>query len=51
MKKLNLAGGEPLIVDRGHYAGEIFRYCKEELDLESTSIITNGSKMTSEWLD
>ena len=28
MRKINLAGGEPTIVDQGHYAGELIRYAK-----------------------
>ena len=26
------------------------RYCKEDLDLESVTIITNGSKVTESWM-
>ena len=50
MQKLNLAGGEPLIVDRGHFAGEICRFSKVELGIESVSIVSNGSKITEEWV-
>ena len=26
------------------------RYCKEELDIESVSIVSNGSKITESWM-
>jgi hypothetical protein len=32
------------------FLGEIFRYCKEDLGLESTSVVTNGSKVTEKWM-
>ena len=50
MKKINFAGGEPFIPDSGHFLGHLVRYCKEELHLESVSIISNGSKITEEWM-
>ncbi len=43
MKKLNLSGGEPFLHER--FVGEICRYAKEELRLESMSIVSNGSKI------
>lgn len=43
MRKLNIAGGEPFL--HPAFLGEILRYCKEALGLESVSIITNGSKV------
>src|SRR5687767_11001246 len=49
MKKLNISGGEPLL--KPDFIGDVFRFCKEELLLESCSIVTNGSKVTEKWLD
>ncbi|THV03346.1 radical SAM enzyme [Dendrothele bispora CBS 962.96] len=49
MKKLNISGGEPFL--KPDFIGEIFRYCKEELHIESCSIVNNGSKVTEKWLD
>jgi radical S-adenosyl methionine domain-containing protein 2 len=48
MKKLNISGGEPFLNPR--YIGEIFKFCKEELNLESTSVVCNGSKVTEKWV-
>ncbi|KAG8784514.1 Radical S-adenosyl methionine domain-containing protein 2 [Ceratobasidium sp. 428] len=49
MKKLNISGGEPFL--NATYIGEVFKFCKTELKLESTSVVTNGSKVTEKWLD
>ncbi|KAF8202260.1 hypothetical protein BJ912DRAFT_944266 [Pholiota molesta] len=49
MKKLNISGGEPFL--KPAFIGEIFRFCKEELHLESCSVVNNGSKVTEKWLD
>jgi radical S-adenosyl methionine domain-containing protein 2 len=43
MKKLNFAGGEPMLY--ADFVGELAEYCKTELRLESVSIVTNGSLM------
>lgn len=48
MKKLNFAGGEPFLASK--LLGELAKYSKEVLCLESVSVVTNGSKVTSEWL-
>jgi radical S-adenosyl methionine domain-containing protein 2 len=48
MRKINFAGGEPFLYPRK--LGELCRYCKEVLGLESVSIITNGTKVTEKWL-
>ena len=29
----------------GRYLGEMVRFCKEELDIESVTVVTNGSKV------
>ncbi|RYO94504.1 hypothetical protein DL764_007823 [Monosporascus ibericus] len=48
MRKLNIAGGEPFLYP--HLLTELLRYCKEELSLESISIVSNGSKIREKWL-
>ena len=45
MKKINFAGGEPFLIKRGEYLGELVRFCKEDLEVESVTIVTNGSKV------
>ncbi|KAI1741069.1 hypothetical protein F4680DRAFT_417069 [Xylaria scruposa] len=49
MRKINFAGGEPLLYP--HTLAMLCRFCKEELKLESVSIITNGTKVTKKWLE
>ncbi|KAF9564150.1 radical SAM enzyme [Agrocybe pediades] len=49
MKKINISGGEPFLKPK--FLGEIIKYCKKDLNLESTGIICNGSKVTEKWLD
>jgi len=49
MRKLNISGGEPFL--NAKYIGEVFKYCKEELRLESTSVVCNGSKVTEKWMN
>lgn len=49
MVKLNISGGEPYL--QPDFIGEIFRFCKNELHLESCTVVTNGSKVTEKWLD
>ena len=48
MRKINFAGGEPFLYPRK--LGELCRYCKEVLGLESVSIVTNGTNVTEKWL-
>ncbi|KIX06957.1 uncharacterized protein Z518_04933 [Rhinocladiella mackenziei CBS 650.93] len=48
MKKLNFAGGEPFLYPK--FLGSLVGYCKEELHLESVSIVTNGSLVTKSFL-
>ncbi|CZS92393.1 related to Radical S-adenosyl methionine domain-containing protein 2 [Rhynchosporium agropyri] len=48
MKKLNFAGGEPMLYPK--VVGELARYCKIELGLESVSIVTNGSLVKPQFL-
>jgi radical S-adenosyl methionine domain-containing protein 2 len=49
MKKLNISGGEPFL--KPDFIGKIFQFCKEELHLESCTVVNNGSKVTEQWLD
>lgn len=49
MRKINFAGGEPFLYPKK--LAMLCRFCKEELGLESVSIITNGTKVTKKWLD
>jgi radical S-adenosyl methionine domain-containing protein 2 len=48
MRKLNIAGGEPFLYPR--LLTELLQYGKEELDIESISIVSNGSKITEKWM-
>lgn len=49
MKKINISGGEPFLKPK--FLGEIIKFCKVDLGLESTGIICNGSKVTDKWLN
>ncbi|XP_002721180.1 S-adenosylmethionine-dependent nucleotide dehydratase RSAD2 [Oryctolagus cuniculus] len=49
MEKINFSGGEPFIHDRGRYLGELVRFCKAELRLQSVSIVSNGSLIRERW--
>jgi radical S-adenosyl methionine domain-containing protein 2 len=49
MRKLNFAGGEPFLYPV--FLGELAKHCKQVLQLESVSVVTNGSKVTEAWLD
>ncbi|TKW59467.1 Radical S-adenosyl methionine domain-containing protein 2 [Colletotrichum tanaceti] len=48
MRKLNIAGGEPFLHPK--FLGELLRYCKQDLGLESISIVSNGSKIQQKFL-
>lgn len=49
MRKINFAGGEPFLYP--HLLAMLCRYCKNELKLESVSIISNGTKIRKQWLE
>lgn len=49
MEKINFSGGEPFIKNKGNYVGQLVHYCKQELDLPSVTIVSNGSLITEEW--
>ena len=48
MKKINFAGGEPFM--NAEFLGQLVKYCKETLELQSVSVVTNGSKVPKKWL-
>jgi MoaA/NifB/PqqE/SkfB family radical SAM enzyme len=48
MRKLNIAGGEPFLYPK--FLAESLRYSKEELRLESVSIVSNSSKILEKWM-
>ena len=50
MKKINFSGGEPFLYKRGQFLGELVKYCKQELNIDSVSIISNGSLITEKWM-
>ena len=49
MKKLNLSGGEPFLYPK--LVGQMIEYCKQELNLESVSIVSNGSKIKENFFE
>lgn len=49
MQKINFSGGEPFLYAR--YLGELVKFCKQNLRLESVSIVSNGSKITKKWME
>ena len=48
MKKLNFAGGEPFLYPS--FLHKLLRYGKDELGIESISIVSNGSKITEKFM-
>ncbi|KAL7899857.1 hypothetical protein HDV63DRAFT_416562 [Trichoderma sp. SZMC 28014] len=48
MKKINFAGGEPFIHPK--FLGAMIDFCKDDLGLESVSIVTNGSLVRESFL-
>ncbi|KAI1341817.1 hypothetical protein F5Y15DRAFT_413741 [Xylariaceae sp. FL0016] len=49
MRKINFAGGEPFLYP--DKLAMLCRFCKDELGLESVSIITNGTKVSRKWIE
>ncbi|KAI1431542.1 hypothetical protein GGR50DRAFT_59480 [Xylaria sp. CBS 124048] len=49
MRKINFAGGEPFLYPK--QLAMLCRFCKEDLGLESVSIISNGTKITKRWME
>ncbi|KAF2140422.1 uncharacterized protein K452DRAFT_352140 [Aplosporella prunicola CBS 121167] len=48
MRKINFAGGEPFLYP--DFLGHLVNFCKEDLALESVSIVTNGSLVKESFL-
>lgn len=48
MRKINFAGGEPFLYKE--FLGSLLRFCKDQLRLESVSIVTNGSLLDQAFL-
>ncbi|KAL2000913.1 hypothetical protein VTN02DRAFT_2467 [Thermoascus thermophilus] len=48
MKKINFAGGEPLLYPA--LLRKLVIFCKKDLGLESVSIVTNGSKLSEKFM-
>ncbi|XP_056637978.1 S-adenosylmethionine-dependent nucleotide dehydratase RSAD2-like [Diorhabda sublineata] len=51
MKKINFSGGEPFLPNRGKHLGEMVKYCKKDLKLESVTIVSNGSLIKENWFE
>ncbi|GAA6108718.1 radical S-adenosyl methionine domain-containing protein 2 [Tachysurus ichikawai] len=49
MEKINFSGGEPFLHHKGVFLGEMVQYCKQELQLPSVSIVSNGSMIRETW--
>ena len=49
IEKINFSGGEPFLQDRGEYLGRLVKFCKQELQLPSVSIVSNGSLIRERW--
>ena len=49
MRKINFAGGEPFLYPKK--LAMLCRFAKVNLQLESVSIITNGTKVREEWME
>lgn len=48
-KKVNFAGGEPLLREYQKYLGPLIQFAKEDLMFESVSIVSNGSELDPKW--
>lgn len=49
MEKINFSGGEPFLHDKGDFLGKMVQYCKQDLQLPSVSIVSNGSMIKENW--
>ncbi|KAM4625369.1 S-adenosylmethionine-dependent nucleotide dehydratase RSAD2 [Polymixia lowei] len=47
MEKINFSGGEPFY--HGDFLGKLVQYCKQDLQLPSVSIVSNGSMIREKW--
>jgi len=50
MDKISFSGGEPFMIDKGKYLGELIRYSKKDLGLKTVSVLSNGSLITEDWM-
>lgn len=49
MEKINFSGGEPFLHDKGEFLGKLVQFCKQDLQLPSVSIVSNGSMIREKW--
>uniref|UniRef100_A0AAQ5ZJY2 S-adenosylmethionine-dependent nucleotide dehydratase RSAD2 n=1 Tax=Amphiprion ocellaris TaxID=80972 RepID=A0AAQ5ZJY2_AMPOC len=49
MEKINFSGGEPFLHEKGEFLGEMVQFCKQDLQLPSVSIVSNGSMIKEKW--
>lgn len=49
MEKINFSGGEPFLHEKGDFLGELVQFCKQDLQLPSVSIVSNGSMIKEKW--
>jgi radical S-adenosyl methionine domain-containing protein 2 len=49
MRKINFAGGEPFLYE--DFLGQMIDFCKQDLQLESVSIVTNSSRVKQSFLE
>ncbi|KPP76271.1 hypothetical protein Z043_104394, partial [Scleropages formosus] len=49
MEKINFSGGEPFFHEGGEFLGKLVQYCKQDLQLPSVSIVSNGSMIKEGW--
>ncbi|MBN3310308.1 RSAD2 protein, partial [Amia calva] len=49
MEKINFSGGEPFLHERGDFLGKLVQFCKQDLELQSVSIVSNGSLIREKW--
>lgn len=49
MEKINFSGGEPFLHERGDFLGKLVQFCKQDLQLPSVSIVSNGSMIKENW--
>ena len=48
MRKINFAGGEPFVKHK--FLAKMLEYCKKDLQIESVSIVSNGSLITESFI-
>ncbi|XP_008278225.1 S-adenosylmethionine-dependent nucleotide dehydratase RSAD2 [Stegastes partitus] len=49
MEKINFSGGEPFLHEKGDFLGKMVQFCKQDLQLPSVSIVSNGSMIKEKW--